>query len=93
MGASERCGLEDGFLLHRRKFRETSLLLDVFSREQGVVRLIAKGAMRGKGGRSGVLQPFLPLSLAWVGRSELPVLTVADAQDKSFTSNFTGSDQ
>ncbi len=84
MGAIERIGLDDGFLLHRRKFRETSLLLDVFSREQGVVRLIAKGAMRGKDGRSGVLQPFLPLSLAWVGRGDLPVLTVADARAKRF---------
>ena len=84
MAPSDRHGLNDAFLLHRRNFRETSLLLDIFSREHGMLRLMAKGAMRGKGGRSGVLQPFLPLSLAWTARGEPAVLTAADASDKRF---------
>lgn len=75
--------LRDAFLLHRWNFRETSLLVDVFSRDQGIVRLIAKGAMRAKGGRSGLLQPFLPLSLAWTERGEPAVLTAAESRGRA----------
>ena len=81
---SDRYSLKESFVLHRRNFRETSLLLDIFSREHGIFRLIAKGAMRGKGGRSGVLQPFLPLSLTWTSRGEPAILTGAEAQGKIF---------
>ncbi|MDD5034594.1 MAG: DNA repair protein RecO [Methylococcaceae bacterium] len=76
--------LHDGFLLHRRHYRETSLLVDVFTREFGLSRLIAKGALRSKTGSSGVLQPFLPLSLGWTGRSELQVLTGAENRGRLF---------
>ncbi len=81
---SDRYSLKESFVLHRRNFRETSLLLDIFSREHGIFRLIAKGAMRGKGGRSGVLQPFLPLSLAWTSRGEPAILTGAEARGNIF---------
>ena len=84
MVPSDRHGLKDAFLLHRRKFRETSLLLDVFTREHGCIRLIAKGAMRGKNGQAGVLQPFLPLSLAWTIRGEPAVLTASDVRGQGF---------
>ncbi len=76
--------LKDAFLLHRRNFRETSLLLDVFSREHGILRLIAKGALRGKGGWSGVLQPFAALALGWSARGEPAILTAAEAGGKIF---------
>jgi len=82
MGQADRHCLRDAFLLHRRHYRETSLLLDIFSREQGVVRLIAKGALRGKGGRCGMLQPFAPLSLGWTARGEPAVLTSSESRGK-----------
>ena len=81
---SDRYSLKEAFVLHRRNFRETSLLLDIFSRDHGILRLIAKGALRGRGGRSGVLQPFLPLSLAWTSRGEPAVLTAAEARGNIF---------
>jgi DNA repair protein RecO (recombination protein O) len=84
MASADCHGLRDAFLLHRRNYRETSLLLDIFSRDQGNLRLIAKGAMRVRGGRSGVLQPFLPLGLAWTARGEPPLLTAADARGRHF---------
>ncbi len=84
MTSPDRHDLKDAFLLHRRHFRETSLLLDVFTRDHGVFTLIAKGAMRGKRGHSGMLQPFLPLSLAWTVRGEPAVLTAVDVRGKHF---------
>lgn len=83
-GPSERPSLKDAYLLHRRLYRETSLLLDVFSREQGLLRLLAKGAMRARGGRFSVLQPFAPLSLGWTPRGAPPVLTAAEPRGKPF---------
>jgi DNA repair protein RecO (recombination protein O) len=83
-GPSDRHSLKDAYLLHRRNVRETSLLLDILSREHGILRLIAKGAMRAKGGRFSVLQPFAPLSLGWTPRGEPAVLTAAEARGKPF---------
>ncbi|MFM8333172.1 MAG: DNA repair protein RecO [Candidatus Methylumidiphilus sp.] len=79
MELAGRHALREAFVLHRGLFRETSLLLDVFACDHGIVRLLAKGALRGKGGKSGVLQPFNPLGLAWTARGEPAVLTAAEA--------------
>lgn len=66
------------YILHRRDYRETSLLLEVFSYSHGRVGLVAKGAKRRRGAGFRGLQPFRPLQLAWVGRGELGTLTLAE---------------
>nr|WP_242482492.1 DNA repair protein RecO [Thiocystis violacea] len=63
------------FILHRRDYGNTSLLLDVFGSGQGRFPAIAKGARRAKGGSSALLQPFQPLWLAVTGRGEVRTLT------------------
>ena len=73
-----RVDLNPAFILHRRPYRETSLLLDVFSRDHGRVGLLAKGARRPRTGFAEILQPFLRLQLAWSGKSELMTLTRAE---------------
>lgn len=73
-------GLQDAFLLHRKHFRETSLLLEVFTRNHGRLWLVAKGALRGRSGRFSVLQTFLPLSMGWTLRGEPPVLTQVESR-------------
>lgn len=62
-------------MLHQRPYRETSLLLDVLSRDFGRVSLVARGVRqkRKRGGHQ--LQLFQPLLLRWVGRGELQTLT------------------
>jgi DNA repair protein RecO (recombination protein O) len=84
MSVSERVSLRDAFLLHRRAYRETSLLLDVLTPDFGSFRLIAKGALRSRGNRFAVLQPFVPLTISWAGRSELPVLCGAESRGNAF---------
>lgn len=70
--------LEPAYLLHTRNYRETSLILEAFTRQQGRVALVAKGA-RGKRSRwRNVLQPFRPLLLSWSQRGEMGTLTGAD---------------
>ncbi len=67
--------LQPAWLLHRRDYRNTSLLLDVFTRDFGRRGLVAKGARRARGGSGPLLQAFRPLLLSWSGRGELGTLT------------------
>lgn len=62
----------DCYILHKRPYRETSLLLEVFSRFHGRVGLIARGARQSrKSQNSALIQPFRPLLISWSGRGEL----------------------
>jgi DNA repair protein RecO (recombination protein O) len=69
---------QEGFVLHARDYRETSLLLEVFTRRHGRLGLVAKGAKRNKSPWRGILQPFVPLRFGWSGRGELCTLTAAE---------------
>jgi DNA repair protein RecO (recombination protein O) len=67
-----------GYVLRTRPYSETSLIVDVFSRDNGRVALLAKGARRMKSPRRGMLRPFAPLLLGWSGSRELVTMTQAD---------------
>ncbi|MCK9512633.1 MAG: DNA repair protein RecO [Pigmentiphaga sp.] len=64
----------DGFLLHPAPWRETSLLLDTYTREQGRVAMVAKGARRPTSSLRPALAQFQPLSLSWSGAGEVKTL-------------------
>lgn len=71
------------YVLHTRPYRESSLLVDIFSREHGRLTLVGKGARRLKSPRRGLIMPFQPLLLGWAGKGEMPVLTHADASGRA----------
>ena len=64
MAENRRVLNEPGYLLHQRPYLETSLLLDVFSRNYGRTTLIAKGVKRKKSRTWGILVPFQQLIMA-----------------------------
>jgi DNA repair protein RecO (recombination protein O) len=66
------------FLLHATPYSETSLVVDLFSREAGRVAALAKGAKRRGSGLRAVLMQFYPLTVSWSGRSELRTLVRAE---------------
>ena len=72
--------LQPAFVLHRYAFRETSFILEVFTRQFGRVPLVAKGARRPRSPLRGLLAPFQPLLLSWVGTRELRTLAGAEWQ-------------
>ena len=72
-------GLQRCFVLHRRPYSESSLILDVFSEEYGRLTLIAKGARSKRSNLKGALQPFTPLLLKWSGNSSMKTLRQAEA--------------
>lgn len=69
---------QPGFVLHSYPYRETSLIVDVLTRDHGRISLVAKGAKRPHSALRGVLQTFQPLQLGWSGRSEMRTLTRAE---------------
>ena len=66
---------QTGFVLHSRPYKETSLIVDMFTQDYGRVALVAKGAKRPQSKLRGVLQSFQPLSIGWSGKGELRTLT------------------
>lgn len=66
-------------VLHQRPFKESSLLVELFSSLHGRVGAVAKGARRGKSAKLRQLQAFRPLSVGWNGRGELKTVTHAEA--------------
>lgn len=72
-------GWQRAFVLHGRHYSETSLLLDVFTENNGKMRLLAKGARSRRSSLKGSLQPFTPLLIRWGGRGEVKTLRGAEA--------------
>jgi DNA repair protein RecO (recombination protein O) len=69
---------QPAFVLHSYPYKETSLIIDMFTRDHGRVAVVAKGAKRPHSKLRGVLQTFQPLSGSWSGKSELRTLIDAE---------------
>ena len=69
-----------GYVLHSRPWRETSLIVEAFTREHGRVGLVARGVRQARSRFRGLLLPFRQLLLSWSGRGELPTLTGVDVE-------------
>lgn len=78
MGAERRRGEDRGYLLYAQPWRETSLLVDLWTARHGRLWLVAKGAKRPHSALRSVLLPFQPLRLCWAGRGEVLPLTAAE---------------
>lgn len=80
MSARPRVDQQPGFVLHSYPYRETSLIVEVFSRDYGRVGLVAKGARRPMSQLRGVLMAFQPLLVDWSGGGEMKTLVRAEWQ-------------
>lgn len=76
----QRIDAQPGFILHQYPYRETSRLLEVFSRDHGRVALVARGAQRPGSQLRAVLLGFQPVMLSWFGAGEVRTLHSADWQ-------------
>jgi DNA repair protein RecO (recombination protein O) len=81
-----RVSLQQAYVLHTRAYRDSSLLVELFSRDYGRVSMVAKGVKRdgrrkpAGGGQAALLQPFIPLLCSWSGRSALKTSTGCEAR-------------
>lgn len=77
---TNRIELQPAFVLHTRLYRETSLLVDCLTQDEGRLTLIARGATRPKSPYRGLVQLFIPLVISYLGHGELKTLTQAEPQ-------------
>ena len=69
---------EPGFVLHAYPYKETSLIVEVFTRRFGRIGLLARGARRPRSAMRGVLLAFHPLRMTWSASAELGTLMSAE---------------
>ncbi|MBW5291145.1 MAG: DNA recombination and repair protein RecO [Candidatus Ruthia sp. Asou_11_S2] len=81
-----KVGLTPAFLIHRRAFKDSSLLLDFFTRDFGKIRLVGRGLRSSKTH----IQMFQHLSISFSGRGELKALSHWEIDD--VPRNFKGEE-
>ena len=86
--ASHRVNQQAAFILHSRPYTETSLIVEIFSPDYGRMGLLAKGARNPKNHKRGILQPFQPLLMNWIGKGELPILSSVEQGENLFNFDY-----
>lgn len=69
--------LASAFLIHRRPYRNNSLLLDFLTLDHGKIRLIGRGVRQAKAN----IQMFQHLRISYAGKGELKTLSHWEADD------------
>lgn len=69
---------QPAYVLHTYAYKETSLIVEAFTRGFGRVALLARGARRPRSAMRGVLLSFHPLRLGWTASPELGNLISAE---------------
>lgn len=75
---SIRVNNQYAYVLHTSAWRETSLIIQTFTRNYGRVAMVAKGAKRPYSSLRPILTGFQPLWLSWSGTAEIHTLTKAE---------------
>src|SRR5688572_8688368 len=76
--SKRRADHQPAYVLHTYPYKETSLIVEAFTRRFGRVALLARGARRPRSAMRGVLLSFHPLRLSWSGSADLANLMSAE---------------
>ena len=80
--------LQPAYVLHSRLYRESSLIVELFSRDYGIVPAVARGVRGTKSNhKRALLQPFHGLLCRWRGRGEMVTLTDIDTHTTAIQLN------
>ena len=82
MTSTQRIQIEPCYILHRRKFKESSYLVDLFTQNYGVVRAATRTISKHK---KSLVQPFTPCHVSWTQKKELASLTHIEQRAVPFT--------
>ena len=80
----DRVLLSPAFVLHARPYRNSSLIVDLLTRQYGRVALVARSARGHRSRFKGQLQPFVPLLVSYSGRSELKNLSHLELSSRPY---------
>lgn len=75
---AQRIQLQPAYVLHHREYRDTSRILDVFTRDHGRITLFARGVRGSAGGLASTLQLFQPLLVSWTSKSDAGQLNAVE---------------
>ncbi|HET9445553.1 MAG TPA: DNA repair protein RecO [Steroidobacteraceae bacterium] len=81
MSEPRRVQLQPAYVLHHRPYRDTSRILELFTRDYGRVSVFARGARSARksaAALTSILQPFNRLLISWSGKGEAGQLTAAE---------------
>jgi len=70
--------LQPAYVLHTRPYRDTSVIVDLFTQDYGRVSAVANGARRPKSPWRAALQPFRLVLVSWRGKSDLKTVNDVD---------------
>ena len=85
-----RVDVEPAYILHHYPFRDSSQIIELFTRNHGRLSVIARGTLSAKSRLKSILQLFRPLQVSWSGKGELPVLTMAEPAEKHVLLQLSG---
>ena len=71
--------MKRALVLHRRPFRNTSLLVEFFAENDGRFPAVVRGGAKGKS--AALLQPFIPLRITWRGKGEVKTVSGFEPDD------------
>jgi DNA repair protein RecO (recombination protein O) len=77
-GATQRVQLQPAYVLHHRPYRDTSRIVDLFTRDHGRLTAFARGVRGNKSGLTAALQAFQPILASWSGKGEAAQLLAAE---------------
>lgn len=86
---SSRDSLTPAYVLHRRDYSDTSLIIDFLTLQHGHVSCMARGVKKSRNNRSALLQPFVPLLIDFSGRGSLKNLHNCESAEQQL--NLQGS--
>lgn len=75
--ALNRVDQQPCYLLTSFPWKESSLWLEVYSKDYGRIPLVARSARKPNSVLRGTLMPFVPIELSWYGKNELRTLHTA----------------
>lgn len=78
MSSTQRIQLQPAYVLHHRPYRDTSRIVELFTRDRGRLTVFARGVRGGKAGWAATLQSFQPILVSWTGRGEAGQLVAAE---------------
>lgn len=76
--------LQSAYVLHTRAYRETSVIAELWTCQQGRLAVCARGVRGPKSKVRGLMQPFHPLWITWSGRGELATLNKLESAGSPF---------
>ncbi len=76
---ARRTLLARAYILHTHPYRDTSRILEVFTREQGRVSVFARGVRGPKARLASLLQPFQSLLISFAARGDAAQLVSAES--------------